>query len=131
MAYNSIYGAGKIEGRQLIMEIFCYKIAKYKKVTLPDLFWRDTRYRDYSKFFKIHAPKVSQLLNSFSADLIIKALWDKRAEYICSPTNKNLIPLLKEIEIEEKHKKKTELKTIDPNNKTSIPKKKSKYDWLK
>lgn len=95
--YRSIYGAGDITIGQYIAELMVSRQAKWKKVNLPDRFWKDESYIQWTKTFRIQKMRVDALHKSgYDYSVILKALNSSQGQYIASLHNKKLDFLLEE-----------------------------------
>jgi len=90
--YPSRYSNGKmVSAPQYITEVICEKKAKYDKEDLGFKFWTNKK---WSAFYRNQISTANKLLKKYSCVAIIKALKNKKADYIYSLRAPSLIKLI-------------------------------------
>jgi hypothetical protein len=96
--YPSQYSPGGfVRCDQYIIETICRKKAQTQKKDLPVQFWKNP---EWAKFFKSQLRKCKSLLQTYSAEAIIKALEDKRSWNIYSLFAPWLEDIIKEYQVQ-------------------------------
>ena len=136
--YRSLFGAPSlITISQYIAELVISRQAKFLKVSLPNLFWKQPAYIEWTRRLKIQKMRVEALKKCGYDDIIILgALNSKQGQYIATLFNKKLDFLLEEEKRKKDNKQvieqpKIEISKVDEAPKVFIPNKPSKLDKLR
>lgn len=96
--YKSIYGAdNNINISQYIAELIVSRLSKWKKVVLPDQFWKNPAFMEWTKTFRLQKMRADALHKAgYEYTTILRALNSQQGRYIASLYNKKLDFLLEE-----------------------------------
>lgn len=96
--FKSLFGAeSEINIAQYIAELVVSRQAKWRKVSLPDRFWKDPTFIQWTKTFRIQKMRVEALRKAgYEYSTILRALNSTQGQYIASLHNKKLDYLLEE-----------------------------------
>jgi len=120
MKYLSKYSNGKtVSAAQYITEIICEHKAKKDKKDLHFRFWT-TPY--WSKFYRDQISSANKLLKKYSAEDIVLALNNEKAQKIYSLRAPFLQPIIEEASMINSQKNKVLSKTFDRSEKINFRK---------
>lgn len=96
--FKSLFGAeSDINIAQYIAELVVARQAKWRKVSLPDRFWKDPSFIQWTKTFRIQKMRVEALKKAgYDYHVVLRALNSTQGQYIASLHNKKLDYLLEE-----------------------------------
>src|SRR3990167_3279704 len=118
--YVSIFGAEKpISAAQYIAEIITSRLSKFLKVNLPDRFWSNDAFLEWTKKYLMQLRKANSLNRSgYPYEVILAAINSSSCRYVCTLNNKKLDFLLSE-EL-RKHEEKVAIRESVPESATNL-----------
>lgn len=123
--YKSLYGAeNDITISQYIAEIIVNRQSKLRNIKLPNCFWKDSSFAEWTKIFRVQKMRADALKKAgYEYTVILAALNSYKGTYIASLHNKKLEILLEEEQRKFDLEKEFETKTnLEITSTTELPK---------